>query len=266
MLKGKVSTLLLPYCLWCIIGLAISLPIIHDICLESAFAASLKITHPIGNRALWYVRTLMVFMCVAGVLHPCVTWLRRYDQWLWAVLFVLFVKGLVFCGVMLGPGSSPFYFAAGLVLSRYLFDERHGSRAHICMTVCLCAFGLAVILRLYWFLIGGGTLVGNVSTVFVIIGLWCGISLLPKSMVQSSVMMELCSLTAFVYFMHYPINDVIKHFFGGWCNRDVLFVGMVILAPVTYLFVAFGIKKYAHLLYVILSGGRQRGRNDIQSV
>lgn len=260
-LVGKIRSLAVPYLLWCVIGLVVSWPIIRCDGIVGVFAASYRLIHPVGNIALWYVRTLMVFAIIIGAIWPLAKRLGRWSDLACAFFFLFLVKCAVLLGLALGPGSSPFYFAAGFALSCFVLGEGHLIPASVRAFIFIGAIALAIATRAYWFNLGydfgnnGGTVLGNVSTVFIIIGLWFGVGALPDRIVCLPMIVEASSLTAIVYFMHYPINDVIKHVADGF-NRDVLFVVLVVTAPVFYLFVAFCIKKHLRLLYNALSGGR----------
>ena len=127
---------------------------------------------------------------------------------------------------------------------------------------CGVAFLLiAVALRVIWFCMGydfehnGCVWLGNLSTIFIILATLSLTVRLPSRIAESRFVMGCIPLTAFVYFMHYPINDVIKHYAKGM-NKDILFALLVLLAPLVYLSVAWGVKKFANRMYVILSGGR----------
>lgn len=66
----------------------------------------------------------------------------------------------------------------------------------------------------------------------------------------------MCSeMTAFVYFLHAPINVEIKHLCRQF-NHDVVFVLLITLLPICYLSIAVALRRYLPRIYEILSGGR----------
>lgn len=261
---SKVRSLLIPYVIWCCIGAMISCAIPYRMSNLSGvldvFCISSSKIHPWGNNALWYVRSLLIFMLLTipiDYINKKVFNNRRYV--LQIVLFAL-IFVISHYLINLGPSSSGFYFVVGIMLSeRILGHVTEGTRKTV--IVGLCFMSVAALLRGIWFCIGydfinsGGTILANMSVCFLIIGLWHLADLIPERFVKSNVMQQILPLTAFVYFMHYPINDWIKYKTGGF-NSEWLFIVLVVCVPMSYLLLAWLTKKYFSRIYSVLSGGR----------
>lgn len=255
----KAHSLLVPYIIWCIIGAIITFFIRGWGGGLGCFGLNALKIHPWGNSALWYVRVLMIFMGIV-VLSDFIN-----KRLLGNNRFVLFVLSIIFIGftsrflVCLGPSSSGFYFVLGMMLSGLVLTKTV-SRKTSCL-IGLSSMVVGIIMRLFWFrcgfnfVIAGGTFVANCSVIFLLTGLWFLFDIFPVKIVKSAFIAKFSCLTAFVYFMHYPINDYIKHIFG-WVKPDVMFILLCLLGPLTYLIMALVVKRYFNKAYVLLSGGR----------
>ena len=157
----------------------------------------------------------------------------------------------------LGPGSSAFYFVLGYIMSAYVL------KGEIVNGKLFGAIGLvlAIVARLIWFALGfnfahnGLTWLGNLSSVGVIISLICWMEYVPTKVLRTRIVQSCAPLTAFVYFMHYPLNDLLKYYARN-IDSNLLFLTLVVTAPLLYLSIANGVKKYANRVYNVLSGGR----------
>lgn len=263
-IRLKVRSLLIPYIIWCCIGAIItymipSRVIVLDGVLD-IFCISRRKIHPWGNNALWYVRSLLIFMLLTipidYINKKFFCNLRYVSQGILFALILVISHYLI----NLGPSSSGFYFVLGMTVSeRMLGYKRDDTRKST--IVGLCFILAAALLRCIWFWIGydfinsGGTALANVSVCFLIAGLWYVADLIPDGLVKSNVICQFIPLTAFVYFMHYPINDWIKYRACG-LNSEFLFIALVACAPIAYLLFALIVKKYFVRVYSVLSGGR----------
>lgn len=82
LLKSKIRSLLIPYLMWSMIGLLIcGFKVGYGNFIEM-FAASPYVFHPKGNPALWYVRTLMIFVLIGT---PLMAFLKGWCKY--AVIF-----------------------------------------------------------------------------------------------------------------------------------------------------------------------------------
>lgn len=261
---SKVRSLLIPYVIWCCIGAMISCAIPYRMSNLSGvldvFCISSSKIHPWGNNALWYVRSLLIFMLLTipiDYINKKVFNNRRYVSQIVLFALILVISHYL---ISLGPSSSGFYFVVGITLSeRILGHVTEGTRKTV--IVGLCFMSVAALLRGIWFCIGydfinsGGTVLANASVCFLIVGLWHLADLIPERVVNSNLIRQLLPLTAFVYFMHYPINDWIKHNLRSF-NSDCLFFALVVCTPILYLLLAWFTKKYFSRIYSVLSGGR----------
>ena len=224
------------------------------------FACKPSLTHPIGNRALWYVRTLLVFLIFGGVSELCAR-IFRYKQLVFSFVFIGLVVVVRRMGFAIGPGSGPLYFLAGMLLSSSLLGKEscltHRNRLFLGVVCC----GGAIIFRGIWVAISRPetiqemTWLANVSTILLLGGLWFTVGEVSESIYAIGTIRACCSVTAFVYFLHYPCNDIVKNYLSKM-NREILYVMLVIFMPVVYLLIALFVKKVACGLYKVLSGGR----------
>lgn len=255
---GKVRSLVVPYLLWCVIG-----------CLISCWVSPERITivklfgllgSPQWNRALWYLRALIFFCFLGVVLYWFVSRLKMMKWTAFVLMFVPLVlvihKYVIY---IYGPNSSPIYFVLGIALSeKVLRDWRWGRHESLIGAACLL---VAFSFRLIWFGLGyrfsimGGTFWSNCSTVFLIVGLLVLVRKFAQRLCAIRLVSYCCSLTAFVYFMHKPINIVLKGIMPEY-NAELRFVTFAVLSPVVYLAVGFAFKKCLPKAYAILSGGR----------
>lgn len=165
--------------------------------------------------------------------------------------------------VNLGPFSSGFYFTIGMAFSERILD---------CGPVCKSKSAIvgsgfmvaAVVLRILWFRSGydfinsGGTILANSSVVAFLSGLWFLSDLFSDGFARVKVVRQFMPLTAFVYFMHYPVNDFIKHHLHGldiW-GSNCCFVILSVFAPLLYLLIAWCSRMGFVRVYSLLSGGR----------
>ncbi len=260
----KVRSLLIPYIIWCCIGAIITYLIpsrvsVLDGVLDIFCISSRKI-HPWGNTALWYVRSLLIFMLLTIPIDYINKKFFRNRRYVFQIILLALILAISHYLIRLGPSSSGFYFVMGMTVSeRILGCKRDDTRKSTIAGLCFIL--VAALLRCIWFWVGydfingGGTLLANVSVCFLIAGLWNIADLIPDRLVAFNVICQFVPLTAFVYFMHYPINDWIKYRARG-LNSEFLFIALVVCAPISYLLLAWIVKKYFGRVYSVLSGGR----------
>ena len=264
-IRSKIRSLLMPYIIWSCIGAIITSTIPFRVSMFDGaldiFCISSKKIHPWGNNALWYVRSLLIFMLLTvpiDYINKKLLGNRRYFTMICLLALVLLISHYF---VSLGPSSSGFYFAAGMSVSERILGCKTDCSRKSVILCGLCFMSVAALLRLIWFCAGydlinsGGTALANVSVCFLIVGMWHLSDLIPVRFVKSNIIHQFLPLTAFVYFMHYPINDWIKYTARSF-NSECLFVTLVVCAPIAYLSLAWSIKKYFSRIYSVLSGGR----------
>lgn len=185
--KSKIYSLLFPYVLWCLLGVGVfalcsSEPI--TLSLADIFALNSH-TQPMYNKPLWYIRALMIFSAITMVVLSFLSIVRMRKGFLrvalFSALFLIIYVGLVKMGASIGPDSSALYFVAGAVASslmevarQKLFISKKNSIA-----IAIIALLVAAVFRGVWFATGhsfsaegqGGVVLGNLSTIFVIVAL-----------------------------------------------------------------------------------------------
>ena len=260
LLRAKFWSLLVPYVCWCIIGSIITGGSSYaDIC--KVFALTKDAIHPSGNMALWYLRALIFFVLVSVS-----------SFWMARRLRCSLICGLIFMGisyycneyvVMICTGSSPLYFAVGMFLSRFLFSDLVLSKRvkDLCMYSGLGAF---VVFKGVYFSLGydsinmGGNIWANLSYCGFMVFLWFLSEHLVGKLWCVKWLQHCCSLTAIVYFMHYPlvrrlIDWVLNE---GIMSRNCTFVASWLISVWGCFWLAHMLRKGMPRVYSILSGGR----------
>ena len=257
---SKIRSLLVPYIIWCGIGAVVTSYIyVGGGWLDAFGISSIKI-HPWGNNALWYVRSLLIFMMVTMFIDFFNKKLLGNQRVIGLIITLIVILMTSHFLLNLGPSSSSFYFAIGMISSEKVLGYKAVSKRQS-VFVGFCFMLMAAVLRIVWFGIGhdfvnsGGTVLANMSVCAFLVGLWYWADLIPKKSGWSGTVLQLLSLTAFVYFMHYPINDFIKHHLHIQ-SLNYRFVSLCVFAPLLYLLFAWMVKKWFNKFYVILSGGR----------
>ena len=253
LIKNKAGGLLVPYLLWAGIGgltVYSAIPEESWLCLDAVFAFCKM--HPIGNGPLWYIRALMIFMTIGvGV--------KSLPLVCNAACIVIGVVLLQRVGVEVGPGSSPFYFALGMLISKSLLDGVLETK-YVKM-VCLVGFLVSFGLRVAWFGLGGSfahqgsNLLSNCSVVFMIVAFY-ELSSLVARRVKSIPMMELVAgATSFVYFTHMIFMRLLRRVFV--CEANLLFLILAGVTIVSMYGLAVLMKCYVPKLYLFCTGGRK---------
>lgn len=265
-LKRKVSSLVIPYFIWCIFGVLLCLIVGggDSMSIVDIFALRPECKYPRYNTALWYVRSLILFEVVGAVLIVFLNRIRKYKLVLFAGLFFGVVFILDSFLVEMGNYSSYFYFVFGVLLGGlraykdgwYHLDKR--VLEIVGLVLIVAAFGV----RFWWFHLGysfkvmGGNLWANISVFLFISGLWLVMASLAERLYSIALIRWCCGLTAIVYYMHYPIISMIKSKCSMLFSPDAIFWGLAVGYPCFNLFLAGLIKKFVPKTYGVLSGGR----------
>lgn len=256
----KLKTLVFPYLIWCCIGAIITLRVSQWDGINALLCLSRTRIHPWGNSALWYVRTLIIFMILTSITHFAFNrFIFRLRPAVVAIVSFALIVATSRLVMSLGPASCSLYFIVGYIVSREVFANKSSSRASF--IVGMISLIIAAFFRGAWFSMGysfrhnGATWLGNLSSAFIIVGLLNVIPMLPLSVAKNRIIAACLPLTAIVYFMHYPINNLLKYYSVGM-DHDVVFVTLLIFAPTVYFGVAWCLKRYGRKMYNILSGGR----------
>ena len=214
---------------------------------------SLAVVSRFAVKKLASILCRLVPMCGGKIVSD----ISRYVGFSFSLAFIILTSHYV---VALGPSSSGVYFVIGMSVSGRVLEHKAGDKSRS----ALAGIGfmlLSGVLRIVWFrsghdfFHGGGTLLANISVVLLLAGIWYLTDLMPLRLVGHGIVQTVLPLTAFVYFMHYPINDFVKQSLPI-VNPDCLFVTLCICAPVSYLLLAWTIHKYLKGIYAVLSGGR----------
>lgn len=260
LLRRKVSSLLVPYLLWCLIGWVAFMPIgsgsgpILRICEIFGFAPR----YPIANLPLWYVRALIFFMLVGCMLAPILRWPRRY------------AGGLAFCGLLMmvwmvvyrwiyagiSPVGSPVFFLTGCMLAHYGVNIDVSQRSRRCRLAVL-AFAIVACVGLLW--ISRVHLIGNMAICCAIIAAW----ILYDFILIPNVVFSLAPVAAFAYFMHgtfiFNLDSLcLQHFpfvRKGW-TMEVYYMVKCVLTMLVLVLSAIVLKRFLPRVYAILAGGR----------
>ena len=282
LVAAKVKTILVPYVLWCVFGL-----VVHYLCgfiedegdVVRIFALTPDSIWPIYNRALWYVRCLIVFVVVGFSVRYAIDKIWEGEgrrMLLFSLLFPLVILLMhLYLFRIYGPGSSMFYFMIG-ILMRFVNSLNSAKWPRVSkitwmqttlFVACICGW---IILRYVWFELGyrfsspGGNILNNCSTILFIVAIWFGLDYIIKdktiSLFERKGMQGLLSMSVFVYFFHSPplkcfIDWVVPRLNVGW-QKELCFASICIFY--TPLCAAIGIlfKECFPRMYHLLSGGR----------
>ena len=108
-LKRKIVSLVVPYSLWCVIGVVISYPNLEDAsflgCPDVFAFTSL---FPIGNRTLWFLRALLFFFILSVIGRKFVSLIKvRYSIFSDVLFLLCFIFLYMVLTKYLGPLSTP---------------------------------------------------------------------------------------------------------------------------------------------------------------
>lgn len=275
---GKCKTLLVPYIIWCIVGLVIN----WFFCADKirGFADVLALRHdsiwPCYNRALWYLRCVIVFAVIGFPLRFIVdkglkTW-SKYSVVMFSCIFALLIFVLhKYVFRIYGPGSSLFYFLSGVVLRAIsdvrdisgLIDRKINHRytflvPFLCWMIAMCAwFSLG-----YRFSVMGGNILNNVSTCFLLVALWFGADYVSPLLtrLRSQELLASGGICAFVYFAHSPLLkmfiDYMAPRLNGQLAKNLFFVLLCLCYTPICIVIGLAIRRCYHRLWYILTGGR----------
>ena len=268
---GKVRSLLIPYLIWCVLGVVILTLMGAKPPLDIRAVFALDRLHPVGDNPMWYIRVLMIIFTLAipmwvvsiralrtGVLQRVVFAVSL------ATTFIIFQK---FSGVNLhlGPGSSLYYFLLGVILCdrvvRFpmlpIFDGQ--KRFFFGLTVLL----VAMFIRGVWFALGydfykmGGTLVANASVLFFILSLL--VLMDSERAIEHGWKMlgHFTKYTPFVYMSHWIfLGSLIGIARKLGMMPDVVYVSFSLVMPFVFVAVGAVIRRYVPDVYHVLTGNR----------
>ena len=208
-LRNKSKSLLVPYTFWCVIGWTLWQPSLSGWGGE-LFGLSSTI-YPIGNRPLWYVRALIIFMLISILIYPfCMKLRSRFLSYvLFSVLVLMAYLLLIRIGIGVGPGSSVIFFLLGCGIALSNIDLNGGRmRKGYCLLLCVSSFATAILLKCLF----SSHLTNNLAIMSSILGVWLLLDLVGMCRQANEIMY----LTPGIYFMHDPlIKTFNKHFEEG---------------------------------------------------
>ena len=268
-LGNKVAGLCVPFLLWCLIGLGISLIGCGERetwTLSSVFGFTAD-GLPQFNGPCWYLRELMMLMIVAGLFSNVLGKSRlARDKSLMVVagLSIVVWCGLKRIGVPVMFQRSALFFAIGIIVSRKPNVLIGGGGGKLCTIIVGI---LAVALRMIWFLrdeIGFGRLMNgvmdNICDMTTIVSIWLIVKTIGVKALSKWVD-RLGSLPMFVYLCHMPIlaafvmplaRLAIKSGTPEW----LVFVLLSLLYTPLVMIMGLCIKRLSPRLYRVLVGGR----------
>ena len=265
----KLKTLVMPYVLWCLIGVVARYPIIMQEPneLQSGWMSAVDVIfgvtnmYPIGAGVLWFVRSLIVFQLVTPILFGCFSRERKFRFGCWGVVAVggglMFIPGYRhFVLGLSGTPSSPFYFLAGVILAPWILKLPSLGRGVVlgAWGGLLAVFGSIAIMHFYP---GVGR---HLLTLAIITTLWFGFDLFFGKK-ESVVVPDWCKCTFFVYCCHHVPLEYVKiglmklnaHL---GLAADWYFLALILLAPPFFFWFAYSFKRLLPRTYAVLAGGR----------
>ena len=199
LLRKKISTLLVPYIIWCVLGWGLWRPSLSG--WRGELLGLSSSIFPRGNWPLWYVRALLIFMS-AGLFAYM---LRRFLRPLWA-FFAFFVSCIVLAryllirsGIGVSPFSSTVFFLAGSGLALWDVDLKGGGDTRWYSSF-VCSVSLIGAFLLKWFF-GRDHVLSNIAIALVIIAIWH----LYDHIKTHLECVAILGLVPGIYFMHGPL-------------------------------------------------------------
>lgn len=256
--KSKCISLLVPYLIWSLIGACVMGLTYCGGVLDVLGIVPNRI-FPTGNQSLWYLRAIIIFS-LAGILVDA--FFRRcssFRPFVTAMSLCVFLTLVNKYLLQISTGSSPLYFCFGFAIyavngKLILFKKRISLVVSMVSLMLFAAVKVLYFLKGYTSAVPGGTLLTNFSTCFWIVAIWFGIGVIPKRMIERVCGMKFLYVSAFVYFMHYPI---LRKIIGvAQLKGNIAFVASCLIAPCFFVGLAMVVKVMAPRFYRIASGGR----------
>ena len=265
----KLRTLVLPYLLWCLIGLIIRFPIV-DQCATGlndgwlgALNAVFGVTNgfPLGLPVLWFVRSLIVLQIVTPALFGCFSEDRKFRCGCWmgtavgiGLLFIPTFRH--FALALCGTPSSPFYFLAGFIFAPLILKLPISGRS----VVMVALGGIVALIGSMVFCHSHLGLGRHLLTLSIITTLWFVYDLLfgQKNITKVPVW---CKCTFFIYCCHFVPLEYVRYgllkFNGSLgLSPDWCFFGLIVFVPIFFTWFAHVFKRFLPNTYAVLSGGR----------
>ena len=260
--KKKVRSLVLPYILWCLIGIIMRMPLVSDCLISNTVFNNVNAIFgftsgfPIGNKVLWFLRTLIILQGILMVSLGCVARDKKLRFLCWGVLFLAgvslgFVHSGWFVELFVNP-SAPIYFIGGYIVSDLLL-VRHS----LLFSKVIFVGGTATLAFIIMADIGESVLSRHCSNVAIIGSLIGLIDVLIEKQIISGC--SLCKNSFFVYCFHRVPVEYAGKFVEriGALNSDAVYLFFCCLAVLFSLLVASICHRYVPNVYVVLNGARK---------
>ena len=259
-LKKKFYTLLIPYLLWCCIGVLLWN---YDFLDKGGTLLGVwgigKSIFPEGNWPLWYTRALIIFMSI-GIAIWSVRRFHPFDT----VFFLLYcgaIAGICFglsrLGIGVSPGSGILSFLLGSAISYFHFPVDLSIAKKF---KCAGSF-LSFIGAILWRLFVPSHRLSYMFILLMILGFWLALDLVRIN--KRSRVFTFLSLTPVVYFSHGPIifawNRYIQVFFKfeehsyAW---EVYYIFKCCLLFLMLVIALYFLKRCLPKAYSLMSGNR----------
>lgn len=249
MFKKKWKTLIVPYILWNIIGLAeqvlareyqfISIDLfLYDFLLSE------------WNGPLWYVRTLILFM----FLYPLYGWIFKINSYLLhfvVLVFLLYLWMPVDCRVLSTEGLLFFYIGGCLQKYSFLLDKTFDKLK----VLLACLFWVIVcFIQPMWC-----KLTSHVITLFGIVVFWNLVDFMPSRFVNK--ILKVAGLSFFIYANHvYPLKAIKITFAKLFPGNEIVALFVYFFAPIVvvivFTYIGLLLQKKAPKIMAFVTGGR----------
>lgn len=246
--RKRIKTLLIPYFLWCLIGLLFGLFVTHEYSHDyspgriiSLFIGDGICGHPCG-RAMWYVRSLIVFC----VLSPVYFYFIRFFQHLTPILAIIciinefiMIDNALFSPYILLGGYLSYFHLSLYKIATYFFKEWK--------LVCLVFVALSIF-NIYFIPFE------NMSFIVGTLGLFCIMKKFPLNA-------KIVKTSTFIYFSHMYIAGGTRNFIVQYIPDS--FLGYVVAEWITFgltltvcLLLYYCLSKYSKYFLAVLTGSR----------
>ena len=246
--KKRIKTLLIPYFIWCFVGLIFGLFVTHEFSLDCSMGEFIKLFtgdgicgHPCG-RAMWYIKSLIVFC----ILSPCYYHTVRLFKHLTPILAIICIINVF---VTIDNALFNPYILLGAYLSYHQFTLNHISFYFSSMwKLIIIVFIALVITNTYIFPFE------NLVFIVALIGLFC---MLKKNPLNESIV----KTSTFIYFSHMYItggtrNYIVHHLpdsFLWYIAAEWITLGITLTIC---LLLYYGLSKCSKQFLSILTGNR----------
>ena len=246
----KFRRLVIPYLIWCMIGAIFSLPMIYCKLHGKSFCGVVDMVSGVSSQSILFIGCVskdvrLRRLCIAGCFFII-------------VLAILSSKMRFYLFSFIGTPSSPFYFAAGVVLSRRILS------CNANRTVLAAIGGAALVIFAAFGAMGvmSNSIVRHLSNVLAVLIIYAALCLAQRNVLKPSVN-EAIRCSFFIYCFHRFFIKYLNLFFLriGFveCFDANLYYSIYTMYSIFFcLMIALVLRNNAWRIYSLLTGEEKR--------